>query len=201
MEEQKAPLPASPLATLGMIFTVLAMLTWGVSIGLISGDGILGVGIISLATVPSYLVAATNLLKTGDGFNGNVFSIFCCFFAAVAGVSNIMTWLNLTYGIPFPAEIGGIIWLFVGLELGICLLGLKQAPAIGFIQVAMATMGLLLNGLVGLGIIGAEGGVVSGWLFFFVALIQLYLTGAEHVSHSGVALPLGRPLFKAKEQK
>lgn len=187
VEEIRHPVAASPLPTLGMIFAVLATLSWAISVGIIPPEGTLGLGIVSLAVFPSYAIAARNLLKTGDGFNGNIFSIFCCFFAAVGGVSSIMSWVSLTYGLPYPGQIVGIIWVLLGIELGMCLVPIwKHGYWSVMIQVTMATVGLLLNGLVGLGVIGAFGGVIGGWLFFFVAMFQLYFTGLEHVNQFGM---------------
>lgn len=201
VEELRQQVPASPMPTLGMIFTVLAMLTWASTVGIIPPEGTLGVGIIGLAVFPSYAIAAAKLLKTGDGFNGNIFSIFCCFFSGVAGISNIMTWASATYGIPFPGEIGGIIWLFVGLELMFCLVPIwKGGWWSVFIQVTMATIGLLIWGFSGLHLIPASAGMISGWLFFFVALLQLYFAALEHVNMFGCNWsygPLTPPAAKA----
>ena len=201
VEETRHPIGATPMPTLGMIFTVLAMLTWAITIGIIPPEGALGVGIIGLAVFPSYAIAASKLLRSGDGFNGNIFSIFCCFFSGVAGISNIMSWVSATYGLPFPGEITGIIWLFVGLELAMCLVPIYKGGWWSvFIQVTMATIGLLIWGLSGLHLLPADAGMISGWLFFFVALFQLYFTGLEHVNTFGCNWsygPLTPPAAKA----
>ena len=209
VEEVRHPVGATPMPTLGMIFTVLAMLTWAITIGIIPPEGALGVGIIGLAVFPSYLIAAAKLLRNGDGFNGNIFSIFCCFFSGVAGISNIMSWASATYGLPFSGEIGGVIWLFVGLELAMCLVPIwKGGWWSVFIQVTLATTGLLIWGLSGLHIIPADAGAIAGWLFFVVALFQLYFTGLEHVncfgcnwSYGPLTPPAARAAAKAAKKQ
>ena len=176
------------------------MLTWGISVGLIPPEGALAIGIISLAVFPSYLVAATNLLKTGDGFTGNIFSIFACFFALVAGASNILSWASATYGIAYPPEIGGIIWLMLSLELAFCLLAIwKKGFWSVFIQVAMATIGLFLWGVAGLGLLPGSVGYIAGWLFGFVAVLQLYFTAIEHLASWDVHLSYGPMTPPAKK--
>lgn len=191
---------ASPETTLGMIFTVLALLTWGVNTGIVEGDATLGFGVISLAVFPSYLVAQHELLKTGNGFAGNIFGIFCCFFSCVAGVSMIMNWLAATYGIPFPAQLGGIIWTVLGVELFFLLIPLwKQGTVLGFVQILLAACGLTMVGLVGLGVLPSSFAVVVGWMFFVVGLEQLYFVGSSHVAFMGVQLPQG-PLMPAAKR-
>ena len=192
---------ASPETTLGMIFTVLAMLTWGTSTGIVSGDARLAFGLISLAVFPSYLVAQHELLKTGNGFAGNIFGIFCCFFAAVAGVSNILSWASTEFGLPFPAEVGGILWTVVGAELFFLLIPLwKHGTVMVFAQILMSGIGLVMNGLVGLGILPPVCCVVAGWLFFAIGLEQLYFVGSSHIAFMGVNLPQG-PLMPAAKRE
>ena len=193
---------ASPETTLGMIFTVLAMLTWGTSTGIVSGDARLGFGLISLAVFPSYLVAQHELLKTGNGFSGNIFGIFCCFFAAVAGVSNVMGWVSSEFGLPFPPEIGGILWTVVGAELIFLLIPLwKHGTVLVFVQIAMSAIGLIFNGFVGLGLLPSMFSVIAGWLFFFIGLEQLYFVGSSHVAFMGVNLPQGPLMPAAKRER
>lgn len=192
---------ASPETTLGMIFTVLAMLTWGTSTGIVSGDATLGFGLISLAVFPSYLVAQHELLKTGNGFSGNIFGIFCCFFAAVAGISNIMTWASTSFGLPWPPELGGILWTVVGAELFFLLIPLwKHGTVLVFIQILMSGIGLVMNGFVGLGILPPACSVIAGWMFFVIGLEQLYFVGSNHVAFMGVKLPQG-PLMPAAKRE
>lgn len=206
MEEKKETVRvesvgASPETTLGMIFTVLAMLTWGTSTGIVSGDGLLGFGVLSLAVFPSYLVAQHELLKTGNGFSGNIFGIFCCFFASVAGVSDIMSWASANYGIPFPPELGGILWTVVGAELFFLLIPLwKHGTVMVFAQILMSGVGLVMNGFVGLGLLPSVCSVAAGWLFFVIGLEQLYFVGSSHVAFMGVNLPQG-PLMPAAKRE
>lgn len=194
--EQKQPIPANPIATLNLIFSILSFLTWATLTGVMGPDAALAVGIVQLLTLPSYLVAATNLLKVGDGFSGNIFSIFCCFFAGVGGITNVLSWLSATYGLPYDPMIGGILWIVIAIEFGACLPGFKSAPWYTFIMVILASTALLEIGLAGAGIAPAGITYLSGWQLFIVGCVGTYNSIVEHLATAGIKVPVGRPLFK-----
>ena len=192
--------------TISLTFTTICMVFWASMMGFLGDGAGLTIGLVQLGVYGAYLSGAILLCKNGLDFNGNVFMIFASFFGGAGAMTNIGAALSAHFGIPFSGTAVGVVNLISGIFLLGILPVLAHAPWVDFAIFFFAGLGLVVLGLQTIGAFGSGATAnaiatqVSAWSFFADGCVGMWSTIGTMLGFSGIKVPMGKPLFKVREQ-
>lgn len=194
--------PGAPTPTLVFIFTNLCFVFWANSIGLFGEGAGLMISFMQVAFFPAYIIGAVILFKRKETPFANMFFVYSTFFALMPGVTTIASYFCEAMGFPYDMAPINISWTLAGLLLLFRLPGFNQTAWPFFVIDFFSGIGCLMFGIGGAGFLPTGWLPIAGWVFFIVGVFGLYCCVSVMLQHLGrPLLPLGKPLFKAKEQQ
>lgn len=190
------PQIANPIPSLVFTFTLIVIMIWATSSGVVKQEGILLLGLFQLACMPVYLAGSKMLMAAGDSLSGNIFLIFTTSFGGISGLANIAVGVTGYLGLPIDMKLYFFPLLWSGIVLIAVSIAFRKADLPTWIAFVGGAWTLTTGALMGLGIIPPVLNSVNNIISIIVAACGLYTVFADLCSMGGINVPKGPSLFK-----